>query len=124
MYDLTDDMSGQPDIVPETPGAGESGQAEDRQADKALVKQIQERIRADKAHHGKAFKRMCRDMQVAMWGAEESWGEDNYRANIVGRHVKMKTAALYAKNPKAVANRRDTLDFAVWDENPNSLQLA
>jgi hypothetical protein len=34
----------------------------------------------------------------------------NYTANIAGRHVKQKTAALYAKNPKAVAGaaRRST----------------
>lgn len=122
MYDLTNDVDGQPDMIPEAPG----GETEEtiRASDQALVKQKIQIIRADKAHHDKAFKRMRRDMQVATWGAEDSWSEDNYRANIVGRHVKMKTAALYAKNPKAVARRRETLDFAVWDENPASMKLA
>lgn len=92
--------------------------------DRKLVADICQRIKEDRKHHEKAFKRMRRDMQVAMWGAEKDWGEDKYRANISGRHVRQKTAALYAKNPKVVARRRDTMDFAVWDENPASLMLA
>lgn len=98
--------------------------AEAPERDRALVQKIIKEIKADKRHHEKAFKRMRRDMHVATWGAEEAWGADNYRANLLGRHVKMKTAALYAKNPKAVARRRETLDFTVWDENPATLQVA
>lgn len=90
----------------------------------ALVKQIISKIKADKQHHKKAFDRMRRDMQVAMWGAEKNWGEDRYRANIAGRHVKQKTAALYAKNPKASAKRHEQLDFTLWDENPQALMMA
>src|SRR5690625_3102438 len=75
--------------------------------DRRLVARIVQTIREDKQHHKKAFKRMRRDMQVATWGAEKDWPEDNYRANIAGRHVKQKTAALYAKNPKAVARRSE-----------------
>jgi hypothetical protein len=123
MLDLTDDTAGLPDMTPAVE-ASKSDDTDTPEQDKALAAQILRTIKEDKKHHDKAFKRMRRDMQVAMWGAEENWSEDNYRANIVGRHVKMKTAALYAKNPKAVARRRDTLDFAVWDENPSSLQLA
>lgn len=89
-----------------------------------LVKEIQKRIRADKAYHKDAFARMTRDMHVARHGATEKYPTDFYKANIAGRHVKQKTAALYAKNPKAIARRRETLDFTVWDEDPKSLQLA
>jgi hypothetical protein len=81
-------------------------------------------IKGDKAHHAKAFKRMKRDMFVAMWGREETWSEKNYKANLAGRHVKQKTATLYAKNPKATAKRAERLDFAVWDEDPQSIMLA
>lgn len=95
-----------------------------RQRDEALVKKILTRVKADKRHHKRAFDRMRRDMFVAMNGRTEDWNEDYYRANIAGRHVKQKTAALYAKNPKAVAKRRETLDFAVWDESPDSLMMA
>jgi hypothetical protein len=90
----------------------------------ALVKKILSRIGDDKRHHSEAFKRMRRDMFIAMHGRESTWAEGNYTANLSGRHVKQKTAALYAKNPKAIARRRETLDFAVWDENPDSLMMA
>lgn len=99
-------------------------EAEAPEQDKKLVARIISTIKADKKHHEKAFKRMRRDMQVATWGAEESWGEDKYRANISGRHIKQKTAALYAKNPKVEARRKEQLDFVVWDENSQSLMLA
>lgn len=124
MYDLTDDIGEQDDKLPSLPDGADAEDSVTPQREKALVAEIIKTIRADKLHHKKAFARMRRDMQIATWGSDKQWGENNYRANIAGRHVKMKTAALYAKNPKAVAVRRDTMDFAVWDENPASLQLA
>lgn len=111
------------DLMP-PPGEADEAKTDATKEEKALVQSIIKTIKADKQHHDKAFKRMMRDMQVATWGAEADWAPENYKANIVGRHVKMKTAALYAKNPKVKASRRDTLDFAVWDENPASLQMA
>jgi hypothetical protein len=81
-------------------------------------------IKSDKAYHEKAFLQMRKDMFMAMKGRDEEWSEKNYKANFAGRHVKQKTAALYAKNPKATAKKAERLDFAVWDENPQSLQIA
>lgn len=120
MEDMDDDTM--PPDNQEVNQATEASNAPQR--DKQLVTQIQRTIADDKRHHAAAFKRMRRDMQVAMWGAEKDWGPERYRANISGRHVKQKTAALYAKNPKVVAKRRETMDFAVWDENPDSLMMA
>jgi hypothetical protein len=117
-----DDEQQAPDAGPATP------QSEDGKGTpahhKKLVAEIIKEIKSDREHHAKAFKRMRRDMQVATWGAETTWGSDNYRANISGRHIKQKTAALYAKNPRAVAERREQMDYAVWDENPQSLMMA
>lgn len=89
-----------------------------------LVKQIQKRIREDKKHHKDAFGKMRRDMYIARHGATPEYNSTWYRANLAGRHVKNKTAALYAKNPKVVAKRRESLDFAVWDEDPKSIEIA
>lgn len=125
--DLADDSTITNDVPYDvTPGIASdaSTEAETPERQKALVSEITARIKADKKHLEKAFKRMRRDMKVAMWGAEDTWSQDNYRANIVGRHIKMKTAALYAKNPKAAAKRRETMDFVLWDESPASLQVA
>lgn len=90
----------------------------------ALVTRILKTIKDDKEFHRPAFDRMKKDMFLATHGREEEWATTSYVANIIGRHIKQKTAALYAKNPKATAKRRETLDFAVWDENPDSLKLA
>lgn len=120
--EVMDDSAGLDDTLPVEPAGDPDAQTP--VATQKLVAQIIKRVKDDKKHHEKAFKRMRRDMHVAMWGADESWDDTKYRANIVGRHVKMKTAALYAKNPKAVARRRETIDFAVWDENPQSLMMA
>ncbi len=97
---------------------------EQTEAEKALVLKIQKCIKADKQHHSKAYKRMRDDMFIARNGHDRNYNSAHYKANLTGRHVKQKTAALYAKNPKAVARRRETLDFLVWDENPKSLELA
>jgi hypothetical protein len=95
--------------------------SEDR---KAHVKRVLGAIEADKLHWKDVFKRMRRDQHVAMHGAEDTWSEHSYRANIAGRHVRQRTATLYAKNPKVKASRPETLDFVIWDEQPESLQIA
>jgi len=89
-----------------------------------LVKRITTTINEDKKHHEKAYEQMRKDMYLARHGRVQAYGAENYKANLAGRHVKQKTASLYAKNPKATARRRETLDFEVWDEDPQSLQTA
>lgn len=94
------------------------------EADKALVQKILKTIKLDKKHHAKAFKRMQDSMFMAMHGRAMDWSAKNYKANIVGRHINQKTASIYAKNPKIVARRKEMLDFELWDETPESLQIA
>jgi hypothetical protein len=126
--DFEDDNDGQTDITTSPVASDDEGTStkspEELQAERANVKRILETIKADKKYFEAAFTRMRRDMRVTMYGAEESWDESNYRANVVGRHVKQKTASLYAKNPKAVAIRREQLDFRLWDESEQSIMLA
>lgn len=93
-------------------------------ADRNLVEKLTKRIRADRAFFEAPFKRMREDMDIARIGAKREPGEDDYVANIIGRHINQKTAALYAKNPKAVARRRERLDFTLWDESQQSLMVA
>lgn len=122
--EIEDDIAMQSDAPADNAPGADATTSDTPERRKALVSDITKRIKDDKRHHEKAFKRMRRDMQVAMWGADDTWGEANYKANIIGRHVKMKTSALYAKNPKIVAKRRETMDFALWDESPEPIQLA
>jgi hypothetical protein len=83
---------------------------------KALVTQISAEIRADKKHWEKPFKRMREDQNFAFgfqWNQDPN--DDRYVANLVLRHIQQRVAALYAKNPKAVAQRRKRLEAVVWD---------
>lgn len=106
-----------------------SGMATDKKrepdsTERDLVDKLTKRIRADRTFHEKAFKRMREDMDLARVGAPKEPTDDEYVANIIGRHINQKTAALYAKNPKAVARRRERLDFTLWDESTQSLMVA
>ena len=103
---------------------GTQPEADTPEATEALVKRILKTIKDDEAHHKKAFDRMRRDMETARRGADKDWPEGFYVANITGRHINQRVAALYAKNPKAVARRRDRLDYVVWDGNEQTLIMA
>ena len=94
------------------------------EAEKRLVAKLTKRVRDDRAKHKEAFKRMRHDAYIARCGAEQGYPADSYKVNITGRHINQKVAALYAKNPKAVARRRETLDFQVWDETEQTLMQA
>jgi hypothetical protein len=105
-------------------GYGDPSKAPQTPSEEAKVKDILKKVRADKAYFAPDFKQMREDMEIARTGSTPMYVATHYRANLAGRHIKQKTAALYAKNPKAIARRRETMDFLVWDESPQSLNLA
>lgn len=83
------------------------------------------RIRAAKKHWEPDFKRMRENMEFVRLGADKEWCEaDKYVANITQQHINQKVAALYARNPKFVCKRRERMDFTIWDEKPESIQMA
>lgn len=91
----------------------------------ALVKKILADVAADKKKWDKAFKRMKRDKQFARKQLhEEAEEDDRAKVNIIQRHVSQRVATLYAKNPRFIAERRKTLDYAVWDGKKSSLDRA
>lgn len=94
------------------------------EGERQLVSKLIERIKSDKRYHKPAFDVMREDMLIARTGADKKWHKDYYRANVTGRHVNLKVTALYAKNPKAVARRRERLDFEIWDESETSIAQA
>lgn len=90
-----------------------------------LVKEILSRVNSGKTHFKDTFERMKRDMDLALKGYDEKdWGADRYTANIINRHVQQRTAALYAKNPKAVCKRRNRLDYQIWNGDAQVLKQA
>ena len=92
---------------------------------KALVNQWLAKIKHAKEFHKKSFTTMKRDMDAALNGFEDTkWSEENYVANILQRHVQQRTAQLYAKNPKAVAKRRNRMSYQFWDGEADTLAQA
>ena len=90
---------------------------------KALVSAWEERVVGAKSHWEKPFKRMRKDADFCyglQWS--DDFNDDRYVANITLRTVQQKTAFLYAKNPKAVAKRRERILHTAWDGTESQLQ--
>lgn len=97
---------------------------EDRAAN---VKRILDTIARAKHYWKDDFDRMRRDMDFAagkQYADQQSWTDSRYILNLVLRHIRLRTALLYAKNPKAVYRRKPKMDFLLWDENPETLMMA
>jgi len=82
-----------------------------------------------KTHWQDTFNDMRDNMKFArgiQWpGQKDSKDkETRYIANVVLRHLRQREAALYAKNPTAVAKRRETLDFTIYDGNMDTVMQA
>lgn len=101
----------------------------ERQAERAAVKQWTVRIQKAKAFFRPDFERMRENQEFVhglQWEGQKAIrdAEDRYIANIVLRIVKQKEATLYAKNPTVEVQRRKRMDFALWDEDVQSLVKA
>lgn len=101
------------------------------EAFRALVARWEARVLAAKTHWKSAFDRMREDQKIAFglqWPGQKRLSdgdqEDRYVANITLRHVQQRVAALYAKNPKVIAKRREQILATTWDGTNQSLQLA
>lgn len=110
--------------------ANESKPEQDQ--DTAVENQVtmwQGRVEKAKEHWGETFDRMKEDMKFArgiQWPGQTKPQDENdrYVVNIVHRHLRQREAALYAKNPTAVAKRRETLDFTRWNGDMQQIQQA
>lgn len=95
----------------------------------ALVSKWCDTVLEAKEHWEKeAFERIREDMDFVFgkqWPNEDPYEEDSkYVANVSLRHIQQRVAALYAKNPKAVARVRKRMDYQVWDGSMQSLMMA
>jgi hypothetical protein len=89
---------------------------------KRLVSSWVSKVKKAKRFWKPAFDRMREDQEFCFG---KQWGKDpkdrRYVANLTLRLVAQKTAFLYAKNPKAVAKRRERLNATSWDESQTTL---
>lgn len=94
-------------------------------ARKNLVTSLISRVHQAKGSHKKAFERMKADMDLAFYGYNpKDWDDDKYVVNLAQRHVQQRTAALYAKNPRAVAKPRQRMTGSIWDGNMETIKAA
>jgi hypothetical protein len=92
-------------------------------ARKALVKAWAAEVKHAKKHWKPAFDRMKEDQDFCLgkqWSKNPK--EKRYVANITLREVTQRVSFLYARNPKAVAKRREMILNTVWDGTEQSLQ--
>lgn len=93
----------------------------------ANVKSWLSRITAAKTKWKPDFDRMRRNMEFVtglQWNEQKTIDDDRYTNNMTLKTVNSKVATLYAKNPKAVADKRRRLVYQIWDGNMESLQAA
>ena len=98
------------------------------EARSALVKEIIEDAKESKTHHESVFKRMRHCMKLAAHGTTDATRAEAldgaYVVPVLNRHINQAVASLYAKNPKAVAKRKDKLLYKIWDGDETSLAAA
>lgn len=105
-----------PDAIPREP-------EEQPERRKRLISAWTSRVKNAKSHWDKSFKRMLEDEEFVS-GKQWSKNPDDgrYVANLTLRLVAQKTAFLYAKNPKAIARKRERLNATSWDGSQATLQ--
>lgn len=98
---------------------------------RAKVSQLCDTVRDDIKHWSYAFTRMkewrkfARGLQwPGMSKADLSDPDRDYVANITLRHLKSRTAAIYAKNPSYQWRKTKRLTYRYWDGTAAQIQLA
>lgn len=111
--------------APEPSSVGED--KEYSAAECEAVKLWTKRIKDARNHWEPQFKRMKRNMNFAAGlqrNEQKNLDDAEYQTNLTLKVILEKVASLYAKNPKAEWQRRERLDFVLWDGKLDSLQQA
>lgn len=94
----------------------------------ALVQRWLKDVKEAEEHWKPAFDRMDTCMKLAANGTsnkEDAKAENGpYVVPILNRMVNVAVSSLYARNPKAVAKRKDKLMYQLWDGDPQSVMAA
>ena len=119
------DVSGGPNTNPNTgqPYAIPRDNPDPLDRRKRLVSSWTAKVKKAKRFWKPAFDRMKQDQEFCFgkqWPGKDP-DDRRYVANLTLRLVAQKTAFLYAKNPKAVAKRRERLNATSWDESQTTL---
>jgi hypothetical protein len=112
-------------MIVATAGEADESEKEVTLARRNLVASMLSRVQDGKKKHKGAFDRMRKDMDLAFYGFDPAqWSDDKYVVNLAQRHVQQRTAALYAKNPRAVARPRQRMMAVAWDGDTQTIEQA
>ena len=124
---LTDLIADTSPLAPQKPEESVDDTTPELIARRALVKRWCERIRDAKAKWENDFERMRMNMEFVagyQWNGQQKLNDDRYIANFTIRAINQKVATLYARNPTVIAQRRQRLDYEVWDGKMESIMQA
>lgn len=129
--EMQDPLAAPPVAAAPAPAVTPQEPAEPDQKTKNFVGEWLKRLKnAEEFYEERAFKRMRICQWIAKFGGTKDWvGKDDdangrYVVPVIKRHINQSVAQLYAKNPKAVAERKQRLLGTVWDGKLASLQEA
>lgn len=91
---------------------------DDKERQRAVIRQWQSKIKNAEDRQKDVFQEMRDSMKFCagyQWPGQKKRDDGRYVANWTLREVNSKVAALYAKNPTAVYERRKRMDFALYD---------
>jgi hypothetical protein len=94
--------------------------------EEAFVKYWLARIKSAQAKMQSDFDRMHDNQRFAkglQWAGQNTLDSDKYVCNLVLQAINRGVAALYARDPKVDYHRRERMDFAIWDERIETLQM-
>lgn len=123
--DVTEGGNGASATSPAPAKTADAPEVTDQRA--ALVKDIIKDAKDSYAfYEDQAFKRMRECMKLAAHGTVDKERakalNGAYVVPILNRYINQAVAGLYAKNPKAVAQRKEKLYYKLWDGDPQTLQ--
>ncbi len=100
-------------------------------ARRQLVKELCDMVKDDRDYWDYAFKRMkqwrkfARGLQWPGMDKKELGDADRpYVANVTMRHLKQRTASIYAKNPNYMWRRKKRITSTAWDGTAKQLMVA
>lgn len=89
-----------------------------------LVENMVSEIGQAKNYWNDDFDRMREDQEIARTGGHEDWEMELYTVNVTQRYIRQKTATLYAKNPRAIYQRKPRMDFTIWNGTQAEIEQA
>lgn len=93
----------------------------------AAVKKWLKRIGSAEKKWEKKFEEMRKNMEFVagwQWDEQKKLDDQRYINNMTLRLINQKVAGLYARNPMASVERRQRLDYQLWDGEMQSILMA